>query len=390
MKKNILLIVQNNSFPFDKRVYREATSLKENGYNVFVICPRSNHDSESYLVYEGINVRRYKDHIAKGGIVSYTIEYFNSILKIFFLFISTVLKNKIKVVHVANPPDFFWPIALICKVLGIKFIYDQHDLAPEMSMVKFHNRFLKKILMFNEKLTVKFADAVIVVNNNFKKRLIEQWNTKPDKITVVYNGPHESFHVIENAGISEKYKNKKIILYIGLMTVNDNIEVIIKAADKLINNNGRKNLHFILIGDGDVRKKMEELSHSLGLNGNIEFTGIVNHDMVRKYLNVADVCIAPDLPNGLNEYLTLVKVLEYMKTSKAFVAFKLKETMDFANGAGLYAKDENDFAEKIIYLLENPDKAAEMGKLGNKIINENYLWSHSEEKMLELYKSLLS
>ncbi len=390
MKKNILLIVQNNSFPFDKRVYREATSLKENGYNVFVICPKSNHDSESYLVYEGINVRRYKDHIAKGGIVSYFLEYASSIVKIFFLFLQAVFKKKIKIVHVANPPDFFWPIALVGKLFGVKFIYDQHDLAPEMAMVKFHNKFLKKLLMFNEKLTVKFADAIIVVNNNFKKRLIKQWNTKPDKITVVYNGPHESFHVIENTGISEKYKNKKVILYIGLMTVNDNIEVIIKAANQLINHNGRNDLHFILIGDGDVRKRMEELSQSFGLTENIEFTGIVNHNMVRKYLNIAEVCIAPDLPNGLNEYLTLVKVLEYMKTSKAFVAFKLKETMDFANGAGLYAENENDFAKKIIYLLENPDKAAEMGKLGNKIINDNYLWSHSEEKLLGLYNSLLN
>jgi glycosyltransferase involved in cell wall biosynthesis len=133
---------------------------------------------------------------------------------------------------------------------------------------------------------------------------------------------------------------------------------------------------------------MEELARSHNITDNIEFTGIVNHEMVRKYLNVAEVCIAPDLPNGLNEYLTLVKVLEYMKTSKAFVAFKLKETMDFADGAGLYADDESDFADKIVYLLENPEVAAKMGKLGNKIINDNYLWSHSEEKLLNLYKSL--
>ncbi len=388
MKKNVLLIVQNNSFPFDKRVYREATSLKENGYNVFVICPRSNHDIETKLLHEGINIRRYKDYLAKGGIVSYFLEYASSVVKIFFLTLLSIFKNNIKVIHVANPPDFFWPIALVSKVFGIKFIYDQHDLAPEMAMVKFHNRFLKKILMLNEKLTVKFSDAIIVVNNNFKERLINEWGTDENKITVVYNGPHESFHVIQNDGISEKYKNKRVILYIGLMTVNDNIEVIVNTANVLINNKGKKDLHFVLIGDGDVREKMEELARSHNITDNIEFTGIVNHEMVRKYLNVAEVCIAPDLPNGLNEYLTLVKVLEYMKTSKAFVAFKLKETMDFADGAGLYADDESDFADKIVYLLENPEVAAKMGKLGNKIINDNYLWSHSEEKLLNLYKSL--
>ena len=388
MKKNILFIVQNNSFPFDKRVYREATSLKENGYNVFVICPQSNHDKEKELVHEDITVKRYKDYLAKGGIVSYFLEYASSVSKIFFLTLQSIFKDKIDVIHVANPPDFFWPIALVSKLFGIKFIYDQHDLAPEMAMVKFHSRFLKKMLMLNEKLTVKFSDAIVVVNNNFKNRLISEWGINENKITVVYNGPHESFHVIQNVGISEKYKNKKVILYIGLMTVNDNIEVIINTANVLVNKEGRKDLYFVLIGDGDVRKKMEDLASSYGLLENVEFTGIVNHEMVRKYLNVAEVCIAPDLPNGLNEYLTLVKVLEYMKTSKAFVAFKLKETMDFADGAGLYAEDESDFAKKIIYLLENPDVSAEMGKLGNKIINDNYLWSHSEEKLLNLYKSL--
>ena len=388
MKKNVLLIVQNNSFPFDKRVYREATSLKENGYNVFVICPRSNHDIETKLLHEGIYIRRYKDHLAKGGVISYFLEYASSVVKIFFLTLLSIFKNKIKIIHVANPPDFFWPIALVSKIFGIKFIYDQHDLAPEMAMVKFHSRFLKKILMLNEKLTVKFSDAIIVVNNNFKERLINEWGVDKNKITVVYNGPHESFHVIKNDGISKKYKNKRVILYIGLMTVNDNIEVIINTANYLINNKGKKDLHFVLIGDGDVRQKMEELADSYNITDNIEFTGIVDHEMVRKYLNVAEVCIAPDLPNGLNEYLTLVKVLEYMKTSKAFVAFKLKETMDFADGAGLYADNEADFADKIVYLLENPKVAAEMGKLGNKIINDNYLWSHSEEKLLNLYKSL--
>jgi len=390
MKKNVLLIVQNNSFPFDKRVYREATSLKEDGYNVFVICPKSNHDKESEVMHEGIHIRRYKDYIADGGISSYFFEYFNAVLKISLLFLTSVFKHKINIVHVANPPDFFWPIALVSKIFGIKFIYDQHDLSPEMSIVKFHNRFLKKLLMLNEKLTVKFSDAIIVVNNNFKERLITEWGVHKSKINVIYNGPHESFEVIPNDGMSEKYKNKRVILYIGLMTVNDNIEVIINAANELINNNGRKDLHFVLIGDGDVRKKMEESATSFNISNHVEFTGIVNHDTVRKYLNVAEVCIAPDLPNGLNEYLTLVKVLEYMKTSKAFVAFKLKETIDFANGAGLYAEDEEDFAKKIIYLMENPQVSAKMGELGSQIINNNYLWSHSEEILLKIYKSLIT
>lgn len=388
MKKNILLIVQNNSFPFDKRVFREAISLKNNGNNVFAISPRSGHDKEKNDIVDGIKIKRYKDFIAKGHISSYIFEYLNSIVRIFLLTVGLIIKEDIKIIHVANPPDFFWPIALLGKVLGIKFIYDQHDLAPEMSRSKFQNNFIFKVLLWNEKLTVKFSDAIIVVNETFKKRLIEKWNINADKCHVVYNGPPSDFLPTENIGLSEQHKNKKVILYIGLMTVNDNIEIIINAANELINNRNVKDVHFLLVGDGDVRLQMENLANSYGISDNIEFTGIVNHDKVKEYLHVADVCIAPDLPNNLNEYLTLVKVLEYMKCSKAFVAFNLKETFNFAGDAGLYAENEIDFVDKIQELIENPELEKEMGIIGNKIITDNYLWSHSEEKLLHAYKSL--
>jgi len=386
--KNILLIVQNNSFPFDKRVLREAVTLKQNGNNVFVISPMSAHDTEKNTTHEGIKIIRYKDLLAKGKIRDYFFEYLNALIRIFFLTIKIIFKNKIDIVHIANPPDFFWPLAILCKVFGVKFIYDQHDLAPEMSHSKFQSNLIYKLLLINEKLSVKFADAIIVVNKTFKQRLIEKWNINPDKCIVVYNGPPKEFMPIKNDELINQYIDKKIVLYIGLMTVNDHIEVIINVANELINKRGKNNIHFILVGDGDVRKQMEELSNSYNLDNKIEFTGIVDHKRVREFLHLADVCVAPDLPNGLNEHLTLVKVLEYMKCSKAFVAFKLKETMDFSGEAGLYADNDFDFADKIELLLDNPDLEKEMGVKGNKIINDNYLWSHSEKVLLELYHSI--
>ena len=385
MNKNILLIVQNNSFPFDKRVYREAVSLKQDGNNIFVISPKSNHDQDDASEVEGIKVRRYKDYLAKGGIGDYIIEYFNALLRIHFLVGYFVLTKKIDVIHVANPPDLFWPLALLSKVLNIKFIYDQHDLAPEMSRSKFQSNIIYKMLMFNERLSAKLSDAIIVVNNTFKERLIDKWSIQRDKCHVVYNGPPEDFTPIDNQTLLEQYKDKKVVLYVGLMTVNDHIEIIVEAAKEIVINKGKTDTQFIIVGDGDVRSQMEDLVHAYKLDEYVDFTGIVSHKRVREYLNIAHVCIAPDLPNQLNEYLTLVKILEYMKCSKAFVAFKLKETIDFAGDAGLYAEDEIDFAEKILLLINNPDLEKEMGVRGNKIISENYLWTHSEKVLIELY-----
>lgn len=388
MQKNILLIVQNNSFPFDKRVYREAKTLKDSGNNVYVISPKTDHDSKDFEIIDEISVFRYKDYVADGGIKGYLVEYLNSVLKIFIISLKLIITDKIQIIHVANPPDFFWPLAVVSKLFGVKFIYDQHDLSPEMSNSKFDNKFLFKLLQLNEKLSVKFSNGIIVVNKTFKERLIDKWNIKPEKCAVVYNGPPKDFLPIKNDELVEKYENRKVVLYVGLMTVNDHIEVIVEAANELINNRDEKDLQFILVGDGDVRKQMEDLSERYGIRDKVEFTGIVDHTKVKEYLYVADVCIAPDKPNNLNEYLTLVKVLEYMKSSKAFVSFKLQETMEFAGEAGMYAKDEADFANKIQELIDNPKLEEEKGKLGNKIITDNYLWSHSEVELLKLYNSI--
>jgi glycosyltransferase involved in cell wall biosynthesis len=389
MKKHVLFIVQNNSFPFDKRVQKEAYSLSRNGYKVFVISPVSKRDAEKRISIGSIEVYRYKDFISKGTALSYVLEYLNSVFKIFFLSIFISIKEKINVIHVANPPDFFWPLAIFCKVLNINFIYDQHDLSPEMFKIKFGENFLYKLLLLNERFTAKIADSIIVVNNSFKNRLIKLWEINNKECIIIPNGPSKDFTPVENRSLTEKYAGKKIILYVGLMTINDNIEIIIEAANKIVNNFDRKDCFFVLVGDGDVRERMEELTSIYSLNKFIEFAGIVDYEKVKEYLFSANVCIAPDQPNGLNEYLTLIKVLEYMKAKKPFVSFDLMETKNIAGNSGLYAQNLDDYIEKILYLLDNPQSAAVLGEIGGKIIENEFLWEHSEKKLLSLYTNLL-
>jgi glycosyltransferase involved in cell wall biosynthesis len=388
-KKNILLIVQNNSFPFDKRVKKEALSLVSNNYNVFVISPDSPSEPEKKLVYENIVVTRYKDNKSDGSVLGYLWEYSSSILKISLLAIRSVIKNKIQVVHVANPPDFFWPLFLILKIWGVKCIYDQHDLSPELFRVKFKNNLFYKLLVFNEKMTVKFADAIIAANTTFVKRLETKWNMSNKPHEVIFNGPETNFSSKLNTEIQKKFIGKRIALFVGLMSSDDNLEVIVEVANNLVYKQNIKDVMFILVGDGDSRAKIEKLTKSLNVYDYFHFTGLVTHEAVQEYLNIADVCLTPDLPNGLNENLTLIKVLEYMKAKKAFVGFDLAETKSLAQDSGIYSKDINEFADNLVHLLDNPNKATQMGEIGHKIIKDTYSWEHQEKKILSLYQKLL-
>ncbi len=336
-----------------------------------------------------VNIYRYKNHLSDGSFIGFFLEYFLSIVNIFSLTIYLIIKANINVIHVSNPPDFFWPLALLSKILGVKFIFDQHDLSPEMFKVRFGDNFLFKILNFNERLTVYLSDSIITANISFQQRLIKKYNIRPEKCVVAYNGPSENFEPIKSEELNDKYKNKKIILYVGLMTVTDNIEIIIEVAKSIVLDEKREDCHFILLGDGDVRHKMEKLAEGFGILKNMTFTGIVDHKTVMQYLFLADVCIAPDLPNGLNEYLTLIKILEYMKAKKAFVSFDLFETKNMAKDSGLYAEDLIDYKNKILFIIDNPDEAAKLGHKGNQIVMNEYLWKYSEKNILHLYKNLL-
>jgi glycosyltransferase involved in cell wall biosynthesis len=384
----VLLVVQNNSVPFDKRVWKEARSLKKAGYNVTVISPVTNMDPEKYEEIEEIIVHRFIVSPSRGTIYGYIEEYFTSVCKIFFLFFRIHMKKRFQVVHVANPPDFFWPLALICRVFGIKFIYDQHDLSPEMFKVKYGSGVGCKLLSINERLTVLFAHAIIVVNESFKRRSINLWHAKEGKYYIVRNGPEESFVPHPNPILRLKYKNKKVVLYIGLMTVNDNIEIIVEIARLIIQKEKREDFVFILLGDGEVLESIRVLVRKYGLESYVFFLGMVDHETVMEYLDIADVCIAPDMPNGMNEYLTLIKILEYMKCGRPFVSFALEETMNLAGEAGLFAVSVNDFSEKVLSIVDNPMIGRILGENGKKLVEEKYLWKHSEEKFLRLYEEI--
>ncbi len=388
--KTVLMIVQNNSYPFDNRVYRESKSLNNAGYRVLVISPKSTMDNQLYENLNGIEVFRYTNYLSDGSFIGFAKEYINAMFWIYSLSIKLLIKKNISIIHVANPPDVFWPLALIGRSIGKKFIYDQHDMSPEMYNIRFGRGMTFRLLQFFEYMSVKTANAVFVTNESFILRSQSLWRLSPNKYTVLFNGPLRSFSIRHNQHLAAQYNAFSVILYIGLMSKNDNIENVIEAAKRIIASRGTDIFRFILLGSGDVEEKMKIKAKEYGILESVEFKGYVDQQSVMEYLDIAEICIAPDLPNGMNEKLTHVKVLEYMKAGKPFVGFKLDETMKIAGESGLFAETIDDFTEKILFLHDNPLESERLGNVGRNKVEKEYLWEYSEKLMLETYQKLLS
>lgn len=391
MKKHVLLVVQNNSFPTDKRVAKEARSLKEAGYFVSAISPAFGDDQLRRDSWEGIDIYRYHHFESTGGLPGFVLEYANAVIRIFFISLGLFIRKPFKSIHVANPPDFFWPMALFYKLFSVRFIFDQHDISPEMYRINEgkDKNLIYNVLLWCEKLTVKCSSGIITTNESIKDRLEEMYGLGHRPCAVVYNGPNASFLPKLNQQLVDKYKEKKVILYIGEMAVVDSIDAIIEVAEELVLKRECTECRFVLVGDGPERERLVQMASKKGLSDYVEFTGRVTHDQVMEYLYVSTIGVAPDRVNGLNEFLTLIKSLEYLKAAKPFVAFDLKETRNIAGVCALYAKDLNEYVEHVAWLLDHPTEACEMGRRGEQRMTKDFLWQGQADKMVALYREVL-
>ncbi len=391
MSRHVLLIVQNNSLPSDKRVAKEAFSLKEAGYEVSAISPAFGKDLVRRDEWNGIDIFRYRHFESTGGMVGFVLEYANALVQIFFISLGIFIHKPFRSIHVANPPDFFWPMALFFKLLRVKFIFDQHDISAEMYRVneQAEKNAIYKFLNWNERMTVRCADGIITTNTSIRDRLDSLYGLRGTPCEVVYNGPAAEFKPLPNEELESKYAEKKVLLYIGEIAFMDSVEVILDVAQEVVQTQGKTDCVFVLLGDGPDRERLEQLAKKRNLSDFVEFKGMVSHDIVMKYLHVADICLVPDEKNGLNEFLTLIKCLEYMKATKPFVAFDLEETRFIAGDSALFASDFKEYVQHVLFLVDDSEESQRMGAVGQKRVEKGFLWEHQVPQLLKLYEQVL-
>lgn len=373
--------------PFDRRVWQECLTLRDAGWEVHVICPRgTKRDTEAEAEIDGVRIHRYPLTAATGGPAGYLREYGTA------LWHTARLARKVgpvHVVHACNPPDLLFLPVMRLKRLGARFVFDQHDLVPELYLSRFDRGedLLYRAVRRLERFTYRTADIVLATNESYKDVAVRRGGKRPEDVFVVRSAPQiERFQPVPPEPELKRGK-PHLLCYLGVMGPQDGVDYALRALAKLRDELGRTDWHAVFVGGGDAFDAMVELSERLGLSDQVQFTGrIPDADLVR-YLSTADVCLSPDPLNPLNDVSTMNKVLEYMAMGRPIVSFELREARVSAGDAALYApaNDEAEFARLTAQLMDDPERRAEMGKIGQERISGRLSWRNSQQALLAAY-----
>jgi glycosyltransferase involved in cell wall biosynthesis len=392
--RRVLILVENLPSPFDRRVWQEATTLHANGYEVSIICPTGKGFEKKYELLDGIHIYRYRLPLEANGAKGYLVEYSAALLSTFLLSLKVLFTRGFDVIHACNPPDLLFLIGGFYKVfLRKQFVFDHHDISPELYEAKFGRRdFFYRLLRMFEYLSFRTADISIATNESYKRIAIERGDMDERNIYVVRSGPDLKRWRIMPPKEEHKHGRRYLVGYVGVMGRQEGIDYLLRAARFIIKEMGRVDVHFTLIGGGPMLEDMKNLAQELGITGHVSFTGRIPDAELLEILNSADVCVNPDAANDMNDKSTMNKIMEYMALGKPIVQFDLREGRFSAREASLYTRknDPVGLARGILSLLADPGMRARMGAYGRRRVENELEWRYEAPKLLAAYDAVFA
>lgn len=391
--RRVLIIVENLPVPFDRRVWQEAKTLRRAGCDVSVICPVGPGYESRYEVIDDVHIYRHPLPIEAASGVSYILEYSISLFWEFALAWRVFLTRGFDVIHACNPPDMIFLIGGFFKLFGKKFLFDHHDINPELYEAKFGRRGpFYHLLRILERCTFRTANVSIATNESYRRIAIERGKMRPEDVFVVRTGPDLARVRLLPPVDALKKGRKYLVGYVGVMGRQEGIDYLLRAVKIITGEMGRKDIHFGLVGGGTELEQMKHYAAELGVGDYVTFTGRVSDQEMLEVLSTADVCVNPDVANEMNDKSTMNKVMEYMALGKPIVQFALTEGWYSARDASLYAdrNDERDFAEKIVQLLDSPERCFRMGQFGRTRVENELQWRHQAPQLLAAYARIFA
>lgn len=392
-QQRVLIIVQNLPVPVDRRVWCECQSLVAAGFDVSVIAPRGPGDAP-YEELEGVRLHRYEPPPEPRGKLGFFREFAYCWLQTFRLTLRVARNGGFDVIQACNPPDTYFLLAAPFVAVGKRFVYDQHDLCPELYQARFRrpSRFLLSFLRLLERSTYRLAHHVICPNGSYRRRALESGTVDTVDTTIVRSGPPVDRMRRQSPRPELRADRQHLCCYLGVMGPQDGVDLLLRAIAVLVHDLGRDDCHFALLGFGACFDDLRRLARELDVHDRVTFTGLADDTMISDYLSTADVALAPDPRNGFNEFCTMNKVGEYMAFGLPTVAFDLEETRVSAADSAVYVPDNDaaKFAAAVAALLDAPDRRAQMGERARRRAESHLAWAHQEGAYVGVYERLLS
>ena len=388
--KHILIVVENLPVPFDRRVWQEANTLKEHGADVSIICPKMKGYVKKYEQLNGIDIYRHPLPFEAKGALGYLLEYSTALFWEFVLSWKIYFKKRFHVIHGCNPPDLIFLVAIFFKLFGVKYVFDHHDINPELYIAKYNKKgFFYRVMVLAERLTFMAANYSIATNESYKEIAIGRGKMKPEKVCVIRSGP--KLDRLRLTSGNEKYKRgrKYMVGYVGVIGEQEGLDLLLESVKHIVSE--RSDVQFGIVGGGTELETLKALTTDMGLKDYVDYYGRVDDETMVDVLNTADVCVNPDRPTEMNNLSTMNKIMEYMALKKPIVQYDLKEGKYSARDASLYASNTStrDFADKVSWLLDNPEERIHRGEYGYKRILTELSWEYESKKLVAFYKSVL-
>lgn len=392
--RHVLIVVENLPVPFDRRVWQQALTLRAAGAAVSIICPTgAGHEARRETI-DGIEIHRHPLPIeAHRSALGFLAEYAAALFWETVLAWKIHLRHRIDIIQGCNPPDLIFLVALPFKLLGVRFIFDHHDINPELYEAKFGRRGLFwQLLVLCEKLTFKAADVSIATNHSYRTIAIERGGMAHERVHVVRSGPDLS--KLKPVPPAEHWKNGRahMVGYVGVMGEQEGIDLLVDAVEHIVRQMGREDIQFVLVGGGPALAELKALTAARGLDDFITFTGRAPDSDLFEVLSTMDLGVNPDRVNAMNDKSTMNKIMEYMSLGKPMVQFDVTEGRFSAQDASLYAEANNpvDMAEKIVALVDDPAARARMGAYGRARVVSELNWQHQITPLLAAYTQALA
>jgi glycosyltransferase involved in cell wall biosynthesis len=371
-------MITESHIPDDVRVWQEASLLEQHGITVSIICLKNN-TQKHFEKNNGINIyripkielfkqekQRCSDNKSRfnsikaiiSGLAGYGFEYLYFTFLSFLFSLYIFAKHNFDVIHTHNPPDTLFLIGMFYKIFGKKYIYDHHDLAPDLFEEKYKSKggIIYRLLRFLEKSSCIISNLIIATNNSYKELEVKRADIPPSKIYIVRNGP-DLKRIRKSEPISSiKNMNKNILCYLGSINNQDGVDNLIVILSKIVHQHNNYCFKLLILGDGDYLYKIKELAKELNVLEHIIFAGYVkNTKKLCRYLSSADIFVDAAFDTFYNANSTFIKHMEYMVFEKPIVSFDLKETKVSLEDGGIFIPNNNTglFAKKLIEISHN-------------------------------------